>query len=264
MTCTTRRWFGRSLLLSALALFACAAQAGNISFSLSSTGTNLTVVNTGDSVAFFPEVLALRADGSWQRLPPPAGQEGTTQIGPGQRLDLVWQEAAQPVGLEKLRPTMVRFFDQAGVGFGQISFFATPAEAGAVVAANYVRGELHISPPKGEAIAATWVLWPQEEGIAGILGAFHGFAAQPPARKIAWGADASVVRMATGDALPSVVLIHESAQGYRLQRVAGGWAAGRQQRAAWLDANRLFYALALALAATVAGAVFLRRWRRQP
>ena len=247
----------------ALACFSGAAHAGNISFSLSSTGEQLTVVNTGDSVAFFPEVLALRADGSWQRLPPLAEQEAPTQIAPGQRLDLRWRESVPAVGLEKLRATMVRFFDQAGVGFGQISFFNTPPETSAPSVAGYARGELRLARPNDAAIAGSWVLWPQEEGIAGIRSAFHGFAAQPPARRIEWRSGGELVRIATGAALPAAILLHETAQGYRLQRVAAGWAAGRQQRAAWLDASRWFYALALAFAATAAGAVALRRWRRQ-
>ncbi len=253
--------FRSCVLLLALAGCALAAQAGSISFSLALTGQNLAIVNTGDSVAFFPNALVMQGDGRWQQLVTPKGEEAPTQLAPGERILLVWPEPrplASLSALARLRPTMVRFFDQTGVGFGQISFLGALPEATATVAAAYVGGRLWIAPPRGEPIVATWVLWPQEEGIRGIRGAFKSSAAQPSAQRIDWRADAHAASLDTGYALPAAMLIHETAQGYRLQRVAGGWAAGRQQRAPWLDAGPWFYGLALLLLALAA--LSARRW----
>lgn len=265
MRCKSRGGLRRGLLLAALALFACCGHAGNISFQLALTGSNLTITHTGDSAAFFPTALAMVADGTWQQLATPEGREAPTQISPGERMLVLWRESGErPSALLHLRPTMVRFFDQAGVGFGQISFFTPPPDATSTLEAGYVRGELRISPPSGGPIVATWVLWPQEEGIAGIGGVFRETVVQPPARRVEWRAQSKPVRLSTGSALPAVTLIHETAQGYRLQRVAAGWDAGKQQRSPWLEANRAFYALALLLAAAAAGAWLLPRWRGGP
>jgi len=257
----------RGLLLAVLSVCACAAYAGNISFNLSLTGTNLVVTHAGDSIAFFPSALAMQADGGWNPLSPRTGKAALTQLAPGERMELVWPDArplAQLSGVERLRPTMLRFHDQAGVGFGQISFFGSPPPAASTVPAEYAGGVLRLSPPSGNAIHATWVLWPQEEGIDGIRGALKGDVVQPPAQRIDWRADSKTTEYFTGAGLPSVVLIHETAQGYQLQRVAAGRPGGKQQRSPWLDASRWFYSLALAFLALAVGVVlwsWRRRWR---
>jgi len=243
----------------------CTVHGGNISFSLALTGTRLALSNTGDSVAFFPRVLTMLADGGWQPMSPPAGLNAPTQLAPGARMELIWPDA-RPLdklsAVERLRPTMVRFHDQAGVGFGQISFFTAPPPATAIVAAGYAGGLLQLSPPGGDAIRATWVLWPQESGIAGIREAFKGDVDQPPAQRIEWLNKQKTFSFLTGAGLPSVTLVHETAQGYHLQRVASGWQGGKQQRSIWLDSGHLFYALALGFMALAAG---IALWsRRQP
>ena len=252
-----RRWCYGCLLLALLGTFASAAYAGNISFNLSLTGTRLSLISTGDSIAFFPSALAMQGDGNWIPLAVPTGEPALTQLAPGGHMELVWPDA-RPIeelsGLERLRPAMLRFFDQAGVGFGQISFFTTPPPATATVPAEYSGGALRLSPPGVGATQATWVLWPQEEGIAGIRGALNADVQQPPAQRIEWRTGSKDARFFTGAALPAVVLIHETAQGYQLQRVAGGWPGGKQQRSPWLDASRWFYSLAAWFAALALGA----------
>ena len=259
-----RSRFCRALLVAFLSSCVCAAHAGSISFSLALTGTRLTLGNAGDSVAFFPGALVMRADGNWQPLSSPAGQKAPTQLAPGESMELIWPDT-RPLELlsavERLRPAMVRFHDQAGVSFGQISFFTTPPPATAIVAANYAAGEFHLSPPGGKEIRATWVLWPHEAGIAGIREAFSGHDIQPPARRIDWLNQPKPLSVSTGAGLPAVTLLHETAQGYQVQRVASGWQGGKQQRAAWLDSSRLFYSLALGFAALAAGVALWSAWQ---
>lgn len=261
-----RSWFFHGLLLAALGAFSCAASGGNISFNLALTGSRLVVTNTGDSLAFFPGALAMLADGSWRPLSPPTGQAAPSQLGPGERMELGWPDA-RPLGelppVERLRPTMLRFFDQAGVGFGQLSFFTTPPPAITTLAAEYVGGSLRVTPPNGDAIRATWVLWPREEGIAAIRGAFKGGISQPAAQRIEWRADSKAARLFTGAALPSVMLIHETAQGFQMQKVAAGWRGGEQQRSPWLEASRELYGLAMAFAVLAVAAASWSWWRRR-
>jgi len=257
-----RSRFCRAVLVAFLSSCMCAAHAGSISFNLALTGTRLTLSNTGDSVAFFPGALAMRGDGSWQPLSPPAGQP--TQLAPGESMELIWPDA-RPLeilsAVERLRPTMVRFQDQAGVAFGQISFFTAPPPATAIVSADYTGGEFRVAPPGGKEIRATWVLWPQEAGIAGIRETFSGDHNQPPAQRIAWINQQKTFNVWTGAGLPAVTLIHETAQGYQVQRVASGWQGGKQQRSAWLDSSQLFYTLALCLTALAAGVALWSAWQ---
>lgn len=236
-----------------------------ISFHLELTGTRLTLLNTGTSTAFHPTALTLRADGRWQPALSPPGQQAATQVPPGERLELVWPdarplEALSPV--ERLRPTMVRFFDQTGVGFGHISLFMPPPSAAALKEAGYVRGALQLAPPSDGTITATWILWPQEEGIEGVRGMFNRDAIQPPAQRIDWRTDAQARRFDTGAAQPAVVLIHETAQGFLLQKVPSGLAGRKQQRAPWLTSSVAFYGIAAVLAAVAVLALSLR-WRNR-
>lgn len=246
----------KSKLMIALAawLFSCAAFAGSISFQLSLTGAALTVTAKGDSTAFYPAVFRLLADGRWERLASVSAGLSAAELLPGAHLDLIWPEM-RPLDslppLERLRPLMVRFFDQAGVSFGQISFMQPPPAASETLAAHYADGQLTVVPPGAGGIHATWILWAQEEGIEPIRRPVVFEHTQPPARRIEWHAGMNPLRLATGAAQPLVILLHETPQGFSLQTVARDIAQGRQQRTGWLDARSWFYGAAL-LAALLA------------
>lgn len=246
--------------------FAFGAWAGTISFELSLTGTVLTLTSKGDSAAFYPAVFRLRADGRWECLAPVSGRQPSAELPPGARIDLLWPDV-RPLHdlapIERLRPLMVRFFDQAGVSFGQLSFMQTPPAATEILAAGYANGQLNVAPPAGGSIRATWVIWPQEEGIEPIRRPVNFDQGQPPARRIEWHAGTAAAHLSTGAAQPMAMLVHETAQGLTLQNLPRGVVQSRQQRSAWLDARQLFYVLAaLALiAAALAPVVLVLRSR---
>ncbi|MFA6313734.1 MAG: hypothetical protein WCV99_01375 [Sterolibacterium sp.] len=248
-------------------LFACGASAGTIAFELSLTGATLTVTSKGDSTAFYPAVFRLLADGRWERLAPAPATLPPAELLPGAGIALLWPEARaqqSQAAIERLRPLMVRFFDQAGVGFGQLSFMQTPAAAVDTVSAAYADGQLSVSPPSGgSTIRATWILWPQEEGIDPLRRPASFEHHQPPARRIEWHSAMGPLRLATGAARPAVVLVHETAAGLSLQNVARGVVQGRQQRSVWLDAQAPLYALAaVAAALAILAPVLLTRRAR--
>lgn len=226
-------------LLPAL-LLALSAHAGNISFNLAINGDRLTLSNQGDSPAFNPSVLRLLDNGHWEVLPPAPGSPAPVEFKPQAKFELVWSARPAPPGplsLETLRPVMVRFSDQAGAGFGQISFFNQPQPAGKelLLEAGYVDGRLRIAAPKNAAIKATWVVWPQEEGIAALAAPVTAAQPQPDAGRIPWGADSEVKSLDLGKGMPIAFLLHETPQGLRSQVVPSGRIPGRQQRAGWLD-----------------------------
>ncbi|MBI5923955.1 MAG: hypothetical protein HY847_20180 [Betaproteobacteria bacterium] len=254
------------LLLTLFAmLFSCSSFAGSISFHLSLTGTTLTLTSKGDSSAFYPEVFRLRADGQWERLARTSSAASPAELMPGAQLDLRWPQSldGRPLEslppLEQLRPLMVRFFDQAGVSFGQISFMQAPLIANETLTARYMNGELSVSPPRTSDIRATWVIWPQEEGIGPIHRQVVFEHIQPPARRIVWQAGANPLRLSTGAAEPLVMLLHETPQGFKLQTVSRENGAGRQQRTGWLDAQAWLYGAAL-LAVALALLLPLAQW----
>ena len=262
-----------NLIFAVIALLcSLSASAGSLSFRLSLTGPQLTLVNQGDSSAFYPAVFRLLADGSWGQL---AAAGAQAEFAAGARMQFAWPEmrpVEQVSELERMQPVMVRFFDQAGVGFGQISFFRAPPPAKTALRARYAGGLLQIEAPDGaSAIRATWVLWPQEQGIRPIRLPVRFEHHPPPARRIDWHSQGSIAfQLDTGAGQPAVILIHETGQGYALQGVPGGGLQGREQRAVWLDATAKFYLAAVIALAIAAGAMvlqwvlrFLRRPRRR-
>jgi len=242
--------------------------AGSLSFRLSLTGSQLTLINQGDSSAFYPAVFSILSDGGWRQLEA-AGV--TAELAAGARMQFGWPDARplqQLSDLERMQPVMVRFFDQAGVGFGQISFFRAPPATTTLLKTQYVSDALQIEAPAGEpAIRASWVLWPQEDGIRPIRLPVRFEHHPPPAQRIDWRRQGGIpFRLDTGAGRPAAILIHETEQGHSLQLVPGGGLQGREQRAAWLDATPKFYAaslIALAIAAAAMVLQFLRRPRQR-
>lgn len=227
------------LLLAAFSMLPRFADAGTIAFQLSLTGTELIVTNQGDSSAFYPSVFKMVESGRWQQL---ALKAPRAELVPRQRLQLAWPDAGKQgnlAALEQMQPVMVSFFDQAGVGFGQISFFHGPPLAKERLKAGYEGGELFVErPSQTSPIRSTWVLWSAEEGIGPIRRPVR-FELQPPAAKrIEWrNVGERVFRLRTGAGRPAAILLHETKEGYFMQHVANGGLQGREQRAAWLDAR---------------------------
>jgi len=255
------------LIAVTLLLLSHPARAADMSFGLSVAGSKLTVTNEGSLSAFYPAVFRMRSDGRWAPL---ETSSAPAELPAGAHMQLAWPAALpteQMSTIGRMQPVMVRFFDQSGVGSGQIAFFSAPPAAKAALKAGYVNGALQIeSPPEGaSSILASWVLWPREEGIQPIRLPVRFTHRQPPALRIDWRGRGRVpFRLDTGAGQPAVILLHDTEHGYVQQYVPDGGLQGREQRAAWLDAAPKFYAaslMALILAAGALGRQFLRRPR---
>lgn len=262
--------FAKTVFVLAALLLSPPALAGVLTFRLSLTGSQLTVISQGDSSAFYPAVYRMLPDGNWSRL---AATSAPAELAAGARMQLTWPDTRPPEQLselDRMQPVMVRFFDQAGVGFGQISFFRAPPAAKTALRARYAGGALQIEAPDSAApIRASWVLWPREEGIKPIrLPVRFEHRVPPSAVRIDWRRQGKLpFRLDTGAGQPGAILLHETEQGYRLQLMPGGGLQGREQRSAWLDATPKFYAaslIALVIAAIAMARQFLRRPRRYP
>lgn len=254
------------MLATSALLLAPVALAESTSFGLSLTGSQLTVINQGNIPAFYPAAFRMLADGSWVQL---RASNAVAELLAGARLELAWPDTRpleEMSELERMQPVMVRFFDQSGVGFGQIALFHPPPTTKTALKAGYINGALQIEPPDGvSSVRASWVLWPQEEGINPIRGPVRFTHQPPPAVRIDWSREGRALgRLNTGAGQPAVTLLHETGQGYAQQFVPDGGRQGKEQRAAWLDAAPQFYGasvIALVFAAGAMVAQFLRRPR---
>lgn len=245
----TALFYGMSVCV--LLLASLNVHAGSIAFRLSLTSSVLALTQLGDSSAFYPSVLRMLPDGRWETLLPAPGTTIPNELVPGATVNWFWQEIPSlqpPSEITRLQPMMVRFFDQAGVSFGQISFFNQPPPSTDVLNAEHKEADLVLTPPaRQSSIQSSWVLWPQEEGIRQINEPVQFEHRQPSAQRIVWGDANAKVRVHAGAGQPAAVLLHETAQGYRIQTLSSGGLQGRQQRAAWLDATRWFYGMGIVL-----------------
>jgi hypothetical protein len=252
------------LAITAL-LFSQSALAGSMSFGLSVTGSQLTLTNQGNASAFYTAAFRMLPDGSWAQL---ETRRAPAELAAGAHLEFNWPDTRpleQMSELERMQPVMVHFFDQSGVGFGQIAFFSAPPAAKTELKAGYVNGALQIEPPPDAAssMRASWVLWPQEEGIEPIRLPVRFAHRQPSARRIDWRGQGKVpFQLDTGAGQPAVILLHETERGYAQQYVPDGGMQGREQRAAWLDAAPKFYAASLIALVLAVGAMVLQFLRR--
>jgi len=244
------------LLTFTLALIATAgsAQAGAIYFSLTRADQELRVSNIGNTTAFFPQALRLRADGQWEVLPPLHAGAAPADLPANQEMAFQWRpvpSAQETHPIVALQPVMMRFFDQAGAAFGQISFFNHPAPVSAPLEAGYQDGRMVIQAPPEPRV--TWLLWGQGEGISPLRDPVRFTHHQPAAQRIVWNGKEKSRSFDLGAAQPPAMLLHETPQGMELQILASG-RQGREQRAAWLDAHQGFFVLTLAslIAALVA------------
>ncbi len=251
--------------LLGMALVSLPALAGNIHFGLTRSGDRLQVTNHGDSTAFYPQVLRLGGDGRWLPLMAP-GVGQTAAMAPGQQLTWQWRDAG-PGEASKLAdgalPLMVRFYDQAGTGFGQISWFQQPPVGGERVAATYRDGRLTLAAPAAREAGwrRSWLVWGHEDTIAALTGVREFSHTQPQVRLIDWAVESSAQVLDLGAAQPPAWLLHEIAQGLEMQVIARAGRPGREQRAAWLDAGTAFYGVAGLAGALAVLLGLIRVWR---
>jgi hypothetical protein len=248
------RILSSSFVLIAALFIALPASAGSIFFGLATNGNTVTLTNQGNSTAFYPAIMYLLPDGRWESMNFASGVAQPAELPPGEHVDFLWpatppQQA--PFPLDAFRTVMVRFFDQAGSGFGQISFFNQPPVTSDLSQSGYHNGLMTIEPPKSESgviIKDSWLLWPQEDGIEPLSAPVSFTPKQPPAIHIEWKAAMDPLRLNLGAGLPGAILLHDVGGAYMQQGLINGGVQGIQQRASWLDANRIFYGLAIAIA----------------
>ncbi|MDD2307950.1 MAG: hypothetical protein PHH91_00015 [Desulfuromonadaceae bacterium] len=220
------------------------AAAGTINFNLELQGDHCVVTNSGDSPVFYPVVYKLGSSRQWLPL---KSDLQSAELPPGGALSLrlprsgtTGSATANQPDLDSLQLLMIRFFDQAGVSFGQVALLRPPPQSRYNLKGTYAGGRLRLeAPPEDSGIRATSVLAPFEEGIRPLSGALSFTHHEPPATRIEWrrkqSADIGI------GAASDVTLLHETADGVLLQTMQINRARKIEQRTAWLYKRRAFY-----------------------
>ena len=133
-------------------------------------------------------VQACCADGSWSQLAA-SGQAGGTGARRTRAIHLARAASARAVAAARAHAAGDGAFFRSGRGGirADLVFSRTAPRQDHSCALRYVGGVLQIEPPDAVfSIRASWVLWPQEDGIRPIRLPLRFEHRQPPARRIDW------------------------------------------------------------------------------
>lgn len=101
------------------------AQAGTIGFSISFTGDEITITNTGSEAAYALSEWTLDQQAHWQKAH--ILQGNPAYVAPGKKLIARRQSQAASTGLGKADPLLLVLHDQAGSRITQLAWRQTPA-----------------------------------------------------------------------------------------------------------------------------------------
>lgn len=240
-TLTPKRSYNLLLLcFFIIILFVSPSFAGTINFHFEQQGGQCIIVNRGDCAAYYPAIYQLGSDGQWLFLKPGHQQ---TMLPPGESISAVLvpiPTSTTAADLSYPLIILIRFFDEAGVSFGQMAPLRPPAKAIHKINAIYTGGKLRLAAPsKHSGIIATWVIAPFEEGVTPIIKTQDFTHRQPSAVRIGWKGQ-KTAEISTGAALPAAILLHESPSALSMQTIVKG-RPKQPHRAAWLNRKRTFY-----------------------
>jgi hypothetical protein len=234
--------------------------AEGVSFQLSKTGKSVSLSLSGPGTAYYPAVFALRQDGTWEQLA--LLQKDSNSLSTGETRQFIWAENSNATeSIESLDAVMVRYFEADGVGLGQISFFNHP-RAENLLATEYAAGQLKLSATTESQLKpqATWILSPHEMGAAPLNQPLKTRHSQPLAQRIDWSTQTLPATLKIGDGRSEIFLIHETAQGFRLQTIPGNYPPNQELRSAWLNERKTWFALAgITFLLAIAAGLFHRR-----
>lgn len=234
------------------------ALAGTISFEIELRNSRYVATNRGDSAAYYPALFRLDRNGQWQAL-----QSDSRPVELWYNGSLSAPAPVTPKqGVEQAEAVMVSFFDQTGITMSQIVLLGHLQEARPGLAGEYKgSGVLLNAPPQNSNIRGTWLLIPWSRGITALLKPQSFAHTPPPALRVSWQ-EKKRARLDTGTHLPDLLLLHETDQGLRLQRLSNSGARVPEQRCAWLNMHKIWYLLA-GLCALGGLLTALQGWRKR-
>ncbi len=211
--------------------------AGSIGFSISFTGDDISISNTGSDAAYQVSGWTLNAQGQWRLV---AVRDGNpAYLPPGQSLKGHRSAAAPATPLGRADPLLVLLHDQAGSQIVQLAWRQTPALALQPLSLQRRGPILGIAQPSGLSdIVASYAVVVPYQGIARLAQPLPPTPV-PPAPVRHRGSDPAPWVLDTGAGQGGAWLLHESANGtVSLQIAPDGLVRGQEQVPAWLVWSR--------------------------
>jgi hypothetical protein len=226
--------------------------AGSIGFSISFTGDEISMTNTGSDAAFQVSEWMLDSTLQWREVQVQQGNHA--YLPPGQILKGRRVGRAPDTSLGRADPLFLVFFDQAGSRMAQLAWRQTPQTQPAPLETTRHHEQLVVEPGTAhlQKIVASFAVVMPYNGIQQLSRPLAVDNAPPPnLLRHVWSTDTPMV-VNTGAAQGGVWLVHEDASGeLRLQTVQDGVARGQEQVPPWLMwIRRYFMHIAGVLAGT--------------
>jgi hypothetical protein len=235
----------RFMAVAGLMLATPLALAGTIGFSVSFTGDNVSISNTGTDTGYQLSVWTLTPSDTWQPLQIISGNVG--YLPPGQSLTGRRTSSATATGLGRGDPLLVLLHDQAGSLITQLAWRQPPAPSPHPLPVERIGRKIGVAAG-GSGMVATYAIVVPYEGIAQLAHHLSASITPPSPQRHPWAAGTPLM-IDTGAGKGGVWLVHESDLGdLQLQVVPDGVEHGREQVPVWLNwARHDLMALAVAL-----------------
>jgi hypothetical protein len=209
-------------------------QAGSIGFSISFTGDDITITNTGSEPAYQVSQWTLDAASQWRQVQVQQGNPAF--LPPGKSLNGRRLAAASATGLGRVDPLLLVLHDQAGSRIAQLAWRQTPMNAPRPLPTERLGRQLQVVGSKAgeEKTLMTYGIAVPYEGVAQLAQPL--FATTPPPNPLrhVW-ANGPLMTIDTGAGQSGVWLVHESATGdLQVQIIADGKVRGAEQVPGWL------------------------------
>jgi hypothetical protein len=236
------------------------AHAGSIGFSISFTGDEIAITNTGSEPAYQVSEWTLDAAANWQRVQVESGN--AAYLTPGQSLKGRRLTPTAPSGLGRADPLLVLLHDQAGSRIAQLAWRQTPTAHQQPVPIQREGERISVSADAARAqkIIASYAMVVPYEGIQ-RLGQPLSATDVPmnPLRQV-WTSDVPLV-LTTGAGQGGAWLVHENTTGaLSVQIVPDGMVRGQEQVPAWLIWVRQYLMRVASWLAGLGGFVLVVGW----
>lgn len=258
----------KGTVLAGLVLVMPLAHAGSIAFSISFTGNDIAIVNSGTQAAYQISEWTLDAANQWRKVQILEGNEA--YLAPGKTLKGRRLMPAAPAGLGRIDPLLLLLHDQAGSLSAQLTWRQAPQRQSPPLPTQRSGRQLNIANTTEPTITATYGIVVPYDGIGSLAQPLTTAAQSPPAnpQPHIWSAGKSML-LDTGAAQAGAWLVHETTSGdLRVQIVPDIVVRGQEQIPGWLVwARQHLMKLATVLAGlgalTMAFGLILAARRRQ-
>jgi hypothetical protein len=231
--------------------------AGSIGFSISFTGEEVSITNTGTEPAYQLTEWTLDTANQWRKAQVVDGNDA--YLVPGKTLKSRRLSLPAEIGLGQADPLLLLLHDQAGSQIAQLAWHHAPSiePQPLPIRRNGAQVAVAISTALAQKVTTTYALVVPYEGVSRLVQPLPSAPVPPPNPiRHTWASGQPLV-IDAGNGQAGVWLLHETAQGdLRLQIVPDGFLRGQEQVPVWLLWARQ-YLMTVAMVLAAVGALTL-------